>query len=203
MERAKLSPRKLPTQARSRATVDAILQATTYILHRQSFEGLNTNAVARRAGVNIATLYQYFPNKEALVAELARRHVVRTRAAALKVLQEAGHGRNVAATIGVAVDALLASHRIEPELHRILTLQPRLYGQKRIATESDDALKALGTLWLKRSAERFERPELTLWVAFTAIHTVLHAALVERPGAIDDPAFAAELRQLALRYLRA
>jgi AcrR family transcriptional regulator len=48
---------------------------------------LTTNHIAVRAEVNIATLYQYFPGKEAILAELMRRHVVETRAAAPSVLR--------------------------------------------------------------------------------------------------------------------
>src|SRR5438552_3934720 len=68
-------PRKRPRQARSQATVDAILEATTRILLKQGFDSLTTNAAAAAAGVSIGSLYQYFPNKEALVAALIERHV--------------------------------------------------------------------------------------------------------------------------------
>ncbi|MCP4209200.1 MAG: TetR/AcrR family transcriptional regulator [Shimia sp.] len=66
------SPRKKPRQARAQATVDAILQASAHILVGQGFEGFNTNAVAERAGVSVGSLYQYFPNKEAIIAEMVR-----------------------------------------------------------------------------------------------------------------------------------
>ena len=68
--RIKVLPRKHPKQERASATVDAILQAATYILIRDGWEGLDTNKIAKRAGVNIASLYQYFPNKQAIVIEL-------------------------------------------------------------------------------------------------------------------------------------
>lgn len=66
------SSRKKPRQARAQATVDAILQASAHILVGQGFEGFNTNAVAERAGVSVGSLYQYFPNKEAIIAEMVR-----------------------------------------------------------------------------------------------------------------------------------
>lgn len=70
MPRKNLSTRKKPQQERSVATVQAILQAAAYILARDGWEAFTTNAVAEKAGVNTASLYQYFPNKEAIVAEL-------------------------------------------------------------------------------------------------------------------------------------
>ena len=69
------TPRKRPRQARSKATVDTILDATTRVLVKQGFDGLSTNAVAAAAGVSIGSLYQYFPNKEALVLALIERHM--------------------------------------------------------------------------------------------------------------------------------
>ena len=70
---APLSPRKTPRQSRSRASYEAVLTAAAQILEREGMAGLNTNAVAGRAGVSIGTLYQYFPGKEAIAAELVRR----------------------------------------------------------------------------------------------------------------------------------
>jgi AcrR family transcriptional regulator len=71
--RIKLDPRKAPRQARSQATVALILEAAVRVLGRESLEGFNTNRVAEVAGVSVGSLYQYFPNKAALVAALIDR----------------------------------------------------------------------------------------------------------------------------------
>lgn len=65
-------PRKQARQARSRVTQSAILEAAARILERQGQDGLTTNAIAQRAGVSVGSLYQYFPNKEAILASLIR-----------------------------------------------------------------------------------------------------------------------------------
>ncbi|MDA7428322.1 TetR/AcrR family transcriptional regulator [Primorskyibacter aestuariivivens] len=62
--------RKKPIQARSKATRDAILKAASDILSKDGQEALNTNRVAARAGVSIGALYQYFPNKHAILVTL-------------------------------------------------------------------------------------------------------------------------------------
>ena len=67
-----LSPRKTPRQERAKATVAAILQATAHILEHEGPDMLTTNRVAEKAGVSIGSLYQYFPTKEAIYAELIR-----------------------------------------------------------------------------------------------------------------------------------
>lgn len=63
---------KRPSQARSIATFAGILQASTDIIVERGVQGLNTNVVAERAGVNIGTVYHYFPDKTAILVELFR-----------------------------------------------------------------------------------------------------------------------------------
>jgi AcrR family transcriptional regulator len=84
-----LRPRKKPRQPRSAETVASILEAAAQVLEAAGFEGFNTNAVARRAGVSIGSLYQYFPNKKALTIALIRRETDRFRADAVEALEEA------------------------------------------------------------------------------------------------------------------
>jgi AcrR family transcriptional regulator len=76
-----LKPRKTPIQARSTASVDAILQATLQVLTSIGKERLTTTRVAARAGVSVGTLYQYFPNKSALLQAALRRHMDHVRSA--------------------------------------------------------------------------------------------------------------------------
>ena len=69
-----ISPRKAPRQARSQATVKAILDAAARVLVERGYAATTTNLVAERAGVSVGSLYQYFPNKDALIAALHDRH---------------------------------------------------------------------------------------------------------------------------------
>lgn len=67
-----LRPRRSPQQNRAKQTVERILDATAELLDEEGHEDLTTERVAERSGVNIATLYHYFPNKLALLFALAR-----------------------------------------------------------------------------------------------------------------------------------
>jgi AcrR family transcriptional regulator len=74
LARAPLEPRKTPVQARSAASVSAILEATIQVLLDVGKEQLTTTRVAARAGVSVGTLYQYFPNKSALLQAVLKHH---------------------------------------------------------------------------------------------------------------------------------
>lgn len=90
--RVLLEPRKSPVQARSAASVDAILQATIQVLLQVGKERLTTTRVAARAGVSVGTLYQYFPNKSALLQAALKRHLAAVTEAVERVCQEQ-HGK--------------------------------------------------------------------------------------------------------------
>lgn len=65
-----LSPRKVPRQARSAQLVEAVLEAAARVLAREGARRFTTVRVAEEAGVSVGSLYQYFPNKEALLFRL-------------------------------------------------------------------------------------------------------------------------------------
>ena len=70
-----LSPRKRPVQARSEATVAALFEASIQVLLAVGYRKLTTTRVAERAGVSIGTLYQYFPNRQALIMSVIERYL--------------------------------------------------------------------------------------------------------------------------------
>ncbi|CAB1369199.1 TetR/AcrR family transcriptional regulator [Denitratisoma oestradiolicum] len=67
------APRKKPIQKRGEFTVTSIIDAAREILLKQGVEAVTTRRVAERAGVAVGTLYQYFPNRDAILMQLAHR----------------------------------------------------------------------------------------------------------------------------------
>jgi len=86
--RVALEPRKLPQQARARATFDAIVDACGQMLATGPYEALTTNCISERAGVSIGTLYEYFPNRESIVAALAAQSCARLVSRMHEAIQE-------------------------------------------------------------------------------------------------------------------
>jgi AcrR family transcriptional regulator len=107
---ADLTPRKAPQQARALATRAAMLEAATHIIARGGLAAFNTNAVAERAGVSIGSLYQYFPNKDALMVALI--HCQQARQ--LETLMEAAgavRSEDLATVVRALVRAAMQHHR--------------------------------------------------------------------------------------------
>jgi AcrR family transcriptional regulator len=71
----RLTPRKTPRQARATVTLDAILEAAIQVLVATGPTRLTTTRVAERAGVSVGTMYQYFPNKQALLYAVTERYL--------------------------------------------------------------------------------------------------------------------------------
>ncbi|MDQ8038007.1 MAG: TetR/AcrR family transcriptional regulator, partial [Pedobacter sp.] len=72
-----LEPRKLPAQQRSQATFDAVVESCARLLPELGYAGITTNHIAETAGVGVASLYEYFPGKDAVIAQVAERLVQR------------------------------------------------------------------------------------------------------------------------------
>lgn len=138
---AALKPRKLPGQKRSAATVAAIVEAAARILETEGFDGYTTNAVAARAGVSIGSLYQYFPNRDAITRALIARESEALLAAMIAIGDEA---RGLP-----ALDRLLATavrHQLRrPALARLLDLEenrlPVAEELRRIGDRAADVLR--------------------------------------------------------------
>ena len=101
-----LEPRKSPVQARSAASVDAILEATIQVLLHVGKERLTTTRVALRAGVSVGTLYQYFPNKSALLQAALKRHLDEVAEAVELVCQDQ-EGRKLRQMVTALITAFL------------------------------------------------------------------------------------------------
>ena len=111
-----LIQRKTPQQERSRVTVEVILEAAGQLLVQQGYAAASTNAIARRAGVSIGSLYQYFPNKESIFLELMQRHHEEMQPIKTKAVAELAAGRSVAEVLEQVMRTSLAVRNRDPEL---------------------------------------------------------------------------------------
>lgn len=192
--------RKEPRQERSRDTVEAIMQATAHILGRRGWDGLTTNEVAEVAGVSIGSLYQYFPNKLALIEAVRRRHFHDVLAA----LQAAdGAGSSLAQRIEGVVQGMISLHSRYPAVHHVLLEEaPR----SRVSRAAHDAFEAEylsrydALISATEPARSFACRDTAAQVLSAAIAGVVHDAA--RRGNLASPALEQELIDLVSSYLR-
>ena len=195
-------PRKRPRQARSKVTVDTILDATTRVLVKLGFDGLTTNAVAATAGVSIGSLYQYFPNKEALVLALIERHVEQMNASILAELTRVAN-LPVAEAARCVVELTIRAHAIDPDLHRVLTEQVPRIGKLARLREMDEICHRMvaGLLAARRDEIAIRDPDLSAFILVSAIESVVHRAALLYPQKLRDPRLVDETTLMVTRYL--
>jgi AcrR family transcriptional regulator len=149
---ATVRPRKAPSQPRAEKTVAIILEAAALVLEAEGLEGFNTNAVARRAGVSIGSLYQYFPGKDALTLALMRRERQGFRAELVVALDLPAGPRALAAFVGATVRQQLR----RPVLARLLDVEET----RPVFRDADAGAQAL-TSMLRDLLTRPDMPALT------------------------------------------
>lgn len=136
------SPRKTASQARARDTVAAILESAARIAETQGLDAANTNAIAEKAGVSVGSLYQYFPGKDAIFAELLVEAENKAVSALTRAFQSSG-GKPFSGIVRALLKAAIAQQFERPELARALDyFESRLpHGARN--TAADDAIVAL------------------------------------------------------------
>ena len=173
-------PRKTATQGRSRATVDALVEATARILVREGFDRASTNRIAEAAGVSVGSLYQYFPGKEALVAAVIARHNRQLRAIGRRALAEVAD-LPLAAAVRTLVAAGIEGHRVDPDLHRVLAEQTPHIGAAEAVGALGGETYDLFRAWLDRHRAEIRPADLDL-AAFVCV-TSIEALTQPRRGA--------------------
>ena len=194
-------PEKRPTQARAKATVAAIVEATAHILSASGYDALTTNKVAERAGVSIGSLYQYFPNKEALVAEVVDQHCDRVDALMAEVFMS-----SVSAPPPALARAMVAAFyelkAEDPDLARVLREQlPRL-GQMQRLEHVMARITEMVAVYLasKPNLLRVKDPALAAFFAVELVESLVMAAVIKRPR-VPAARIIDEITDMVLRYL--
>jgi AcrR family transcriptional regulator len=203
MARIRTAPRKSPTQQRSRATVDAIVDATARVLVRDGYDALSTNRVAQEAGVSVGSLYQYFPGKEALVAAVMERYASRLQeniAERMKSAPPAATAEDVATEM---IRAMLVAQQAEPKLHRVLVEQVPRIGALRRLHELFSNYELLVEAWLLENADRIEVQDakMAAFVLVAAVEGLVNRATLDRPDLVASGRLEEQILRLVLAYV--
>jgi AcrR family transcriptional regulator len=201
-KRATTKPRKLPRQPRSRATFDALVQAAAQVLVRDGYENASVNVIADRAGCSIGSLYQYFPTKEALIAEVMRLHAQRVIEAFMSKMIAFAHlpvREAVRGVIGCTLDA----YTLDPALLRVIVEQVPRTGQLARSKELEDqvAMMLRGYLEFHREELVIENIDLAVKILVHGIDGVATAMVVEDPKLPARHELTDELTAMVVRYV--
>jgi AcrR family transcriptional regulator len=196
------APRVVPQRTPGKRIVEAILQSAMDVLSRDGFRRLTTNRIAQFAGVSIGSVYQYFPDKHAIVAALGRE----LEQKALRLFRSAvadSSARPIADISKTIVSGLAHESFGKRAVRReILQRVPRAWLEE--ASQQVDATVAaeLAGLLASRTDVRAGDPELMAFVVMHAVEAVLEAAVLRRPELLNDEAFLNEVTALAVNYLQ-
>ena len=176
-ERLEFSPRKTPVQTRSGVTVEAIQEATIQVLLEHGRERLTTTRVAERAGVSVGTLYQYYPNKRALLFSVMEQHLSRLADAVERACREHLHQPLEAMVDGVVeafVDAKMERTDISLALYSIAS---ELDGEVLVRRIGKRGRSALAAMLETAPGMHFENIQFTAMMMFAAMANTTRAVL--------------------------
>lgn len=146
-------PRKVPRQARSRASFEAILGGCARVLERGGYESLTTNAVARAAGVGIGTLYDFFPNREAIVLALAQERLERL-AGEVKAGLAAAENLGTHQAVELLIRRIVRAVAADRALYRVLLREAKFLRNHAETRRALGVFFELGRLAGQRAGER-------------------------------------------------
>ena len=196
-----LEPRKQPRQMRSQFTVDAIFEATIQVLLSDGQRLMTTTRVAERAGVSVGTLYQYFPNKQALLYAVLEAHVTRVGdavEAAARSTHQAPLASMVASVVGAFVEAKI--ERID-ESRALYSVGNELNSVELVKAVSKRGGAAISAMLATATDARFEDLALTSFMFVAAMVGPTRSILEGGAPPKMLRALRAQLESLCLGYL--
>ncbi|MCX8559434.1 TetR/AcrR family transcriptional regulator [Mycolicibacterium mucogenicum] len=193
-------PRRSPRQERSRLMVSRILDAGRAVLIKHGYDGTTTNLIAKEADISPGSLYQYFPNKDVIIAAIVDDYTDEiARTVTTHLVEHVGKPAKLDTTretLAVLLDAMNA----QPELLRaMIEHTPRLgLGNKIVDFEQRVGELALAHLNLRD--RRPEHPDTVVWIAVRAVEHLAIRYVLDQPP-IDHDEFLDELTALFGRYV--
>jgi len=197
-----LKPRKAPVQQRAVETRARILDAAARVFSLHGYSAGTTNRIAAEAGLSVGSLYQYFPNKDAVLVELVRRHVADGTRHLVDALG-AGAPGSLEDWVGLLVDAMIANHRDDPGLHQVLFEEaprpPELLAE--LHGLEDRAVVVVAGILRSLPEVRVDDIDTAARFVVVTVESLVHRVVATRDPALDVATFRDELVTMLVRYL--
>lgn len=192
--------RREPRQQRSLDLVERILDVTDSLLAAGNFDSISTTRIAEEAGVSVGALYQYFPDREAIVNAVAVRHIEDSEELMAEAIERGGP-ELLGDPAGTLVDLFAARYRAEPG-YRAIWFGSRLTEALRETDRHGKEVLAEGVRAVLAATGTVADPERLVpasRVAVTACDALLQAAFRRDPE--GDPGMLDEAKELLRGYL--
>lgn len=181
MNESRTGPRKSPSQERSRRTVNRILDAATRIFHEQGYTDATTNDIADEADVSVGSLYQYFPNKDALLVALTQRHIATTTTDLTNLLLDLPRDSDIETTFRTVVDFLVSQHDLD-DLHLLVMHQaPRTHDINLALEHAKSHLVELTSQILSNEITDSRKQGLVARMVVATIDAAVHDVILRQP----------------------
>ena len=181
MNESRTGPRKSPSQERSRRTVNRILDAATRIFHEQGYTDATTNDIADEADVSVGSLYQYFPNKDALLVALTQRHIATTTTDLTNLLLDLPRDSDLETTFRTVVDFLVSQHDLD-DLHLLVMHQaPRTHDINLALEHAKSHLVELTSQILSNEITDSRKQGLVARMVVATIDAAVHDVILRQP----------------------
>lgn len=199
---ARFKPRKTPVQPRGHETRQRILDAAARVFAAHGYSAGTTNRIAEAAAMSVGSLYQYFPNKDAILVELSREHLLTSAASVAALLNDDGT-TSLESRIRDSVDAMVQAHVGDQRLHQVLfeqaprppdlleelyTAEAALIEQIAALLEADPDVEVADALLAAR-------------IVATAVESLVHRLVAQVHTDIDTDRFTDEVVHMVLGYL--
>jgi AcrR family transcriptional regulator len=203
MARAKpsLKPRKTPVQDRSTHTVDAICQATIHVLLDVGVERLTTTRVAQKAGASVGSVYQYFPNKQSLLAAVLERHLTKV-VESVEAACYAARGQTTTRMAQAVVDAFVAAKLADPAASRALyAVAADVGGAALVLQLTQRTQVALCSMLASATDRKFDELAAVGFVVSTAVVGPVQGLISTNASTSQVTTIAAQLTAMVSAYL--
>lgn len=198
---ASLASRRSPSQSRSVVTVSAIFEASVQVLLKEGMHRLTTTRVAERAGVSVGTLYQYYPNKLALLNAVLERHLDGVAQAVEEAARKV-HGKPLPTMVEAVVHAFVrAKVEREDEARALYAVAAELGGSALVLQASQRVGGALAQMLATATGAHFNDLEVVSYMFATAMIGPTKGVLEEQAPRKLTRMLRSQLISLCLGYL--
>ncbi|MEQ1123123.1 TetR/AcrR family transcriptional regulator [Acinetobacter seifertii] len=197
-----LKPRKSPVQARSTATIEVLHEATIQVLLKEGIVKCNTTRIAERAGVSVGSIYQYYPNRDSLLAAVLQRHLDSV-AEKIEELCLKYEKTSIKTLISALVDEIILAKLSNPEESKALyAISGERGGLDLSKRMNDRMLAAISNLLESASDIEFDDSQIVAEFVLGAIMGLIRRVLENQVTDKVEQVLESHLKLMVVAYLK-